>query len=703
MAKIKTSNEDKKDSTIKDLISHVSRIETSLDGILSTVKDNKNKQNPVSSDNKSEEMGTILSKMDNTLDSLNDYNRKVLDILGQIRNTLEKNSKSDLKTEKAMKEGKGGLFSKWFGKGKDESKPEEQYGSIEKRDEKTKLLEKIAGNTAFKQKEEKEEKKEEKGGLLSKILGFAGKLLLPMLAGLLLSGLKPLVKNLISGLFGDEGILGDIGDFVGGAVADMLPGAVAGYLLTKTWRGALIGATISYGWERLKDIFRDITGMMNGEPREGAGELKGYEEKALAGALAGASLTGWKKGSFKAAVFGAGIGIAVEWILNRANEVRAMLEGESVEIKTIPGTGISEALAGGMIGGAVIGHGVGGWKGAAWGAAIGAIAGAVATVATDFNNRLQDAKEGHYTEPAEILGIPYPIFTGIIAGAAIGGKFGGLVGGVIGAAVGGIAGAIYNWGSNVFMSTKAQQKNGQDYKDKHMKDNKILQGVKAEEEDLNSQINSISEEKAAIKAKMKSGEISQAEGLTRLSELEAKRGQLKDKKGKLEDFDYESNKRVADAFTGKKKKDGTVKQDPMDTNGDGIITQAELDVFKDKYGGLFASMGGTGRSIRRVQSLLDANGGAGVTKDQLIEASAKHNNLDTENLPTVSQINSEKLAKQQVQNSKESNESLKELIEVEKENGEKMIAAINKPIGEEDEDGAYANITASGSGVRKTK
>ena len=706
MPKVKTTNEDKKDSTIKDLISHVSRIETSLDGILSITKENKNKVNNQSSENNnSEQMGTILSKMDDSLESFNDYNKKVVDLLGQIRNALEKNNKSDLNTEKALRNGnKNGLFSNWFTKNKNEEE-NEQYGSIEKRDEKTKLLEKIAGNTAYKDKEQKEEKKEEKGGLLSKILGFAGKLLLPMLAGLLLSGLKPLVKNLISDLFGNEGILGDIGDFVGDAVADMLPGAAAGWLLTKTWRGALIGATISYGAARIRDIVNDITGMMNGEPREGAGELKGYEEKALAGALAGASLTGWKKGSFKAAMFGAGIGIAVEWLLNRANEIRAIIQGEEVEIKTIPGTGISEAVAGGLIGGAILGHQFGGWKGAAWGAVIGAIAGAVATVAADFNNRLQEAKEGKFQEPAEILGIPYPIFTGLIAGAAIGAKFGGPIGGLIGAAVGGIAGLIYNWGSNMFMRAKATEASGQTYIDEHLKDNKIINGANAQKDALDKEIEGITQEEAALKTKLENGEISQSEAMNQALALEAKKDQLKNKKGKVEDFDKDLKRRLGHV-RGVEKADGSgMDTTALDADNDGRITKAEVAAWREREGvnsgGWLISpnaWGSKGRTARRVESLLE--GKDSIAVEDLVEKTAERH-LDTKSLPTANQITSEKTAKEQAKNTKElvaESQKTNEQLEMMNDN---LVAIGNQQKPEEEDNNAYPNNTASGSGTRK--
>ena len=677
MPKVKTSNDNKKDSTIKDLISHVSRIETSLDGILSITKNKANKSSDNNGD-KTQEIGTIISKMDNTLDSVDDHGKKIVELLGQIRNSLEKRDNSKLGTDKELNDAKkGGLFSKWFSKNKSEE--DEQYGSIEKRDEKTKLLEKIAGNTAFKEKEQKEEKKEEKGGLLSKILGFAGKLLLPMLAGLLLSGLKPLVKNLISGLFGGgDGLLGDIGDFVGETVADMLPGAVAGWLLTKNWRGALIGATIAYGAKRIREIIDDVMGMLRGEPREGAGGLKGYAQKALAGAMAGASLTGWKRGSFKAAMLGAGIGIATEWILNRTNEIRGMFMGEQVDIKTIPGTGIPESVVGGLIGGAIIGQQFGGWKGLAVGAVVGGALGFAAATATDFNNRLQEAKNGKYTPPAEICGIPYSIFLGVIAGAGVGFQFGGPIGMVVGAAIGGIAGLIYNWGSNLFMKNKANDAQGKKVKEEN-KDNKIIQGVNAQKKELEDK----AEERKARQKELEKKALSGAK-LTDEEKAEYKQLHEEDKQlDKLQDFDKETDRRL-----------GHFKQ--MDLNGDGKVTKDELNKFKSdntSWVSRYTWNGSTGRSIRRYEDMLE--GKDSIDVNDVLEKSAERAKLDTQNLPTASQINSEKTAKEQLKNSRESNENLKELIEVERENGEKMLALAQQPTGEEDEDGAYAKTTAA--------
>ena len=714
MPKIKTSVGNKKDSTIQDLISHISRVETSLDGISSTLK-NKSTTDSNEKENASDsnELGVALSKTNEYLEKREDLANQMLNRLTEIRDTLRKNvgTNEDKAKDLDKKFKASSLFNFGFGKSKksdDENESDEQYGTIEKRDQKTKLLEKIAANTVKDKKEEKEEKKEEKGGLLSKILGFAGKLILPMLAGLLLSGLKPLVKNLISDLFGHEGILGDVGDFVGEAVADMLPGAAAGWLLTKSWRGALIGASISYGAARIKEIVDDIKGMMNGEPRQGYGELKGYEQKALAGALAGGSIVGWKKGWFKAAMLGAGVGIATEWLLNRAEEIRAMIQGDTVEMKTIPGTGITEAVAGGMIGGAIIGHTVGGWKGAIWGAAIGTIAGAIATVATDFNNRLQAAKDGKYEEPAEICGVPYSIFLGLIAGAAIGARFGGPIGGLIGGAIGGIAGLLYNWGSNMFMRAKATDSAGEKYIDEKLKDNEIIQGANAQKDALDQEIDAITQQEADLKTQLENGEISQAEAMNKSLALEAKKNQLKDKKGNVTDFQDDLKRRMGH-IAGVEKADGSgMDTTALDANGDGRITKAEVAAWREREGvnsgGWLISpnaWGSKGRTARRVEGLLE--GKDSISVEELVQATAEKNHLDTKNLPTANQINAEKTNKEQLKVQKQQ-------LEAQKENNENMeklsdsinTLAANQKSGEDDDD-AYSKTTASGAGVNKKR
>ena len=681
MPRIKTSNTDKNDSTIKDLISHVSRAEKSLDGILSTIKNGQNHKSSEHSNN--DQLGTALSRVNENLNAASKTTNDILARLTEIRNFLVKDNKTNLGSTTLDEKNQRKFFTKVFGF--DKSKEDEQYGSIEKRDEKTKLLEKIAGNTTKKDKEKEEEKKEEKGGLLSKILGFAKKLILPTLAGLLLSGLKPLVKNLISSLFGgsDNSILGNIGDFVGETVADMLPGAIAGYMLTKNWRGALIGATISYGAARLRDVVNDITTMLHGEPREGAGGLKGYAQKALVGAMAGASLTGWKRGSFKAAMLGAGIGIATEWILNRVNEIRGMFMGDQVEIKTV--AGIPESVVGGLIGGAILGHQFGGWKGLAIGAIVGGSLGFVTAMTTDFNNRLQDAKKGNYTEPKEICGIPYSTFLGVIAGAGIGFKFGGPMGMVVGAAVGGIAGLLYNWGSNLFMKNKANDAQGKKIKEEN-KDNKILQGVNAQKQELEAKED---ERKARMKEltnKVLNGKNLTAEEKEEFIQLNAQGKQL----NKIKAFNEETDRRL-----------GHFKK--MDLNDDGKVTKEELKKYKEdntSWISRYTWNGSTGRSIRRYEDMLE--GKDAININDVLEKSAEKAKLDTQNLPTANQIASDKTNEEQLRVQKEQLEMQREGNENMEKLADSITTLATKTSSEEENDGAYSKITASGAGQRRS-
>ena len=155
MPRIKTSNTDKNDSTIKDLISHVSRAEKSLDGILSTIKNGQNHKSSEHSNN--DQLGTALSRVNENLNAASKTTNDILARLTEIRNFLVKDNKTNLGSTTLDEKNQRKFFTKVFGF--DKSKEDEQYGSIEKRDEKTKLLEKIAGNTTKKDKEKEEEKK----------------------------------------------------------------------------------------------------------------------------------------------------------------------------------------------------------------------------------------------------------------------------------------------------------------------------------------------------------------------------------------------------------------------------------------------------------------------------------------------------------------------------------------------------------------
>lgn len=655
MAKIKTSSIGNGEIA-KEQLSHIIEIENLLKKIA-----DKKVENTSNKSTSKEDVNLFTEIIDNerkkqatNAAQLNPSKVASMDNLGKVQKDKNKNNEK-------LNNGLGKV---------DKKESEEKYGAIKKDSPETKLLKQIELNTRKQADVAKQEEKDEKGGLLSKILGFAGKLLFPMIAGLILSALKPGIKELLKNfLGGNGGWSGVVGDFLGDALGDMIPGAVGGLMAAKSFgltpaQGALIGATISYAGSKLLGIVDDLMDMFKGKPREGAGSGKGYLEKALAGAMIGASLNKWQwgMGTARMAFIGAGIGIATEWLLNRVNEMRGLFTGEPVEIKKIPGVDIPEAIVGGIIGGAMVGSSIGGGKGklnlkgALWGAVIGGTAGAAMTLVTDFNNRFQAAKRGEYQEPTTICGIPAPIFTGIIAGAAIGGKFGGIVGGVIGAAIGGIAGAIYNWGTNVYMSTKAQQTRGQKIQNEKLKDNKITQGVKVETQNVENELDEIEQEKINIAAKMKSGEISQSEGQRELLKLQAKKSKAESKKDKLKDFNYKLNKRLDD-FTA------------MDIDQDGKVTAAEVAKFREREGinsgGWLISTnawGGKGRSARRVESLLKDNPD-GVSMDQLVEASAKHDKLDTKSLPTSNEITSSKLLKEQNATQKQGNATLEKIEE----------------------------------------
>ena len=667
MVKIKTSNENNGE-VAKAQLSHIIQIEN----LLKKIADKGNNPNI---------LGGILPTQ-NTV------------------NTDTENTKKSTKTDKQFQQILKGLNDKKSG--------DEKYGAIKKDTPETKILREIAANT----KEKKEivvdqKKQEEEGGLLSKIMGFAGKLIFPMIAGLILSALKPGIKELLKNfLGGNGGWSGAVGDFLGNALGDMIPGAVGGLMAARKFglspvQGMMIGATISYAGSKLLGIVEDVIGMFKGKPREGAGEANGYLEKALGGAMIGASIMKWKKGSLQAAFLGAGIGIAAEWLLNRANEIRGMLTGDSVEIKKIPGVDIPEAIAGGLIGGAIIGHRFGGKKGAIWGAIIGGAAGTVVTLITDFNNRFQAAKKGEYQEPTTICGIPAPIFTGIVAGAAIGGKFGGPVGGLIGAAVGGIAGAIYNWGTNLYNKSKATEAAGKQYIDKNLKDNKIIQGANAQKDALETEINSIDQQQSDLYNKFSKGEISREEYKEQAEQLEKKKSNLSSDKGKVNKFQKDLTKRMSHVG-GVKKADGSgMETTALDADGDGKITKAELNAWEEAEGigkGTWISRwGGKGRTSRRVESLM--KGKDSIDVNDLVEATAQHQKLDTKNVLTKEEITSNKLLKEQGNNQKQT------LKEQEKTNEllERIATATDQQVEVSGNDGTIdtQGNTSGGKTIRK--
>lgn len=381
----------------------------------------------------------------------------------------------------------------------------EKYGSVvNDKDKNTKLLEKIANNTGAKKDSDgkivtKEEKSD--GGLFSKIFGVAKKFLIPILVGMIANAFRPMIKDGIANLLGG----GDFGNFVGGALADFLPGAIGGLAYGLKNRAplipsALIGGTISFAIPRIRRTIDQIIGAFSSDQDPDAGNLDRYAEKAMTGAMIGASVVGWRKGTLKAAALGAGIGLATEFILARVNDVKAMLNGEPTEIKTV--AGIPEAAFGGLVTGAMLGLKFGGFKGAMIGALIGGGAGMIWATVQDFRNQMIAAKSGKVVPPKEICGIPYAIATGLIGGAAIGFKFGGIWPGmVLGALIGGLAGFI----ANEVAKYKAKVAGAEANADEAMKGNADFQQIdakNAEDQAIINDPNASEKEKNAAKARM---------------------------------------------------------------------------------------------------------------------------------------------------------------------------------------------------------
>lgn len=427
------------------------------------------------------------------------------------------NEEYGIKNNDSVEKEKSGIFS-LFGKSKSKkedktdkssdgaaTEKKEKYGSVvNDKNENTKLLKEIARNTGTKKDADgkvvtKEEKKE--GGIFSKIFGVAKKFLIPIIVGMIANAFRGMIKDGIANLLGG----GDFGQFVGGAIADFLPGAIAGLAYGLKNRApiipsALIGGTITYVWPRLMRLIGDVKSAVLGDGNPDAGNLDRYAEKAMAGALLGASITGWKKGSFKAAALGAGIGLATEFILARVNDVKAMLNGEPVEIKTV--AGIPEPAFGGLVTGAMLGLKFGGLKGAMFGALIGGGAGMIWATVQDFRNQMLAAKSGKFVEPKEICGIPYAVASGLIGGAAIGYKFGGLWPGmVLGALIGGLAGLIVN----EIAKYKAKVAGAEANADEAMKGNedfKQIEANTAKDEEILNDPNATETEKTAAKMRL---------------------------------------------------------------------------------------------------------------------------------------------------------------------------------------------------------
>lgn len=318
------------------------------------------------------------------------------------------------------------------------SKDEETGSAIEasQEDKSTGILRNILKAFKTKDKDDKKEKeKEKKSGLMGG--GLLGRALLAGIGGLLLSAARPLIKRLLSNMFEDLG-MPNLGGAAAEVIADMLPGAVMGYTLTKSVKGALLGAGLSLGYYSIKRVIEDFKNTGTGEIQ--IDQDKNYMSSAMRGAFLGYVFGGK---SLKAALLGAGISMGLTWITNRVDDFKRVAAGDVVAPKMLGP--FPEAVAGGIISGALIGSKFGGLAGAAWGAVIGGAAGGLFASVTNFQSRLNHAKTtGEYTENTlTVAGIPIEIFNGMLMGGIGGFMAGGPLGAIAGALVGGAAGWIY--------------------------------------------------------------------------------------------------------------------------------------------------------------------------------------------------------------------------------------------------------------------
>lgn len=302
--------------------------------------------------------------------------------------------------------------------------------------------------------DKKEKEKEKKSGL--NLGGLLGRVALAGIGGLLLSAARPLIKRLISNMFEDLG-MPSIGGALGQVIADMLPGAVMGFTLMKSVKGALIGAAVSLSVQSFKRIVEDFKNTGSGEIQIDQNE--NYLSSAMRGAFLGYVFGGK---SLKAALLGAGISMGITWITNRVDDFKRIANGEVVAPKMLGP--FPEAVAGGVISGAMLGSKFGGVPGALWGAVIGGAVGGLFAAVTDFQSRLNHAEEtGEYVASnLTVAGIPIDIFNGMLMGGIGGFMAGGPLGAFAGALVGGAAGWIYGKIKDGQIEKKADEKKGMD-------------------------------------------------------------------------------------------------------------------------------------------------------------------------------------------------------------------------------------------------
>lgn len=335
-------------------------------------------------------------------------------------------------------------------------KEDEEVGSAinASEDKTTGILKSLLKVFKKKDKDDKKEKeKEKKSGLFGG--GFLGRALLAGIGGVLLAAARPLIKRLLTNMFEDLG-MPNLGGAAAEVIADMLPGAVMGYTLTKSVKGALLGAGLSLGYYSIKRIVEDFKNTGTGEIQ--VDQDKNYLSSAMRGAFLGYVFGGK---SLKAALLGAGISMGLTWITNRVDDFKRVAAGEAIAPKMLGP--FPEAVAGGIISGALIGSKFGGLAGAAWGAVIGGAAGGIFASVTNFQSRLNHAKKtGEYTENTlTVAGIPIEIFNGMLMGGIGGFMVGGPVGAIAGALVGGAAGWIYGKIKDSQVKEEASEARGQ--------------------------------------------------------------------------------------------------------------------------------------------------------------------------------------------------------------------------------------------------
>lgn len=492
-------------------------------------------------------------------------------------------------------------------------KDKEKYGSVVKDDPIKELkginknTKDIAQNTSSDKGGTVAKDNGEKGGLLSKILGFGKKLLIPLLVGMLVNAFRNHVKNGIANLLGGS----DTAKMLGGAVADFLPGAIGGWAAAKKfgvpwWKGVLIGGTITYVWPRLMRTFGDIGRMFSSEGNPDAGSTNRYLEKALGGALVGASLAKWGPGSGKAAAIGAAVGFGIELILDQVQSFKRIFSGESTDEDTgIAGLG-KDVLKGAIFGASL---GIkGGIRGILIGALLGAAGGTFLHAVKSITSGVRDLVSG---EGKEMTGKDYAknIMSDAIAGASLG-FFGGPIGILIGAVLGAAWGAIRTLISDVNASANKKQEAG-----------------KTTAAEITNKVDS------------KDATNSTDFAYNRQKELEAKKaaGTLTDEEkkelGKIESATYKANKRLADV-------------NAADTNKDGFISPEELKAFDEEHGG---GVGGTARSVRQMRELMEQSGGKGFNlkdaSNYQLEKEGITAPLQSTPMPTTTQIKDEKNTK----------------------------------------------------------